>query len=404
MRLLNRGTLMLALLSAGCNTGPAANGAAPADDAATTTTVHADYEAIAQGIVTRAAHVREGDRVMITGDPRDQELLEDLVVNVMKQGGFPILITNTERTARRSYDDVPARYDSLEDPWNRLLAENADVWISFSSVETPGLLAHVAPERIEARSAANKAVMNTVNKRNVRWVEIGNGLYPTAYTASIHGLKQDELARIFWAGVDSDPASLDAAAARVQGALTNGREVHITGSNGTDLTFQLPGRKALVNDGAISPEDETAGGGAVQVYVPAGEVYTAARPGTANGTVVVPRLLYQGKELRDVRFTFTDGRLTTMEGPAGFEALKARYDAAPNGKELFAGVDLGINAGIPSNKILGWVPAGMITVGIGNNTWAGGDNDINFGLWWFLPGMNLTIDGTTIVENGVLKS
>jgi hypothetical protein len=46
----------------------------------------------------------------------------------------------------------------------------------------------------------------------------------------------------------------------------------------------------------------------------------------------------------------------------------------------------------------------MITVGVGNNTWAGGDNAINFGFWWFLPGMSLTIDGTPIVENGVLKT
>jgi len=400
MRLLNRGTLMLALLSAGCGTGPAADTEAPAD----ATAVQVDYEAIAQGIVTRAANVREGDRVMITGDPRDQELLENLVVNVMKRGGHPMLITSTERTTLRSYDDVPASYDSVEDPWNRLLAENADVWISFSSVETPDLLAHVPAERREARAAANQAIFNTVNKRNVRLVEIGNGLYPTTYTASTHGLKQDELARIFWAGLDTDPASLNAAATRVQGALTNGKEVHITGSNGTDLTFQLLGSQALVNDGAIGADDEAAGGGAVQVYVPAGEVYTAARPGTANGTVVVPRVLYLGQELRDVRFTFAEGRLTAMEGPAGFEAFKARYDAAPAGKELFAGVDVGINPGIPSNKVLGWVPAGMITVGVGNNTWAGGDNDINFGLWWFLPGMNLTIDGTPIIENGVLKN
>jgi leucyl aminopeptidase (aminopeptidase T) len=403
MRLLNRGTLMLAVLSAGCGRGPAANEAAPADDAATTA-VRVDYEAIAQNIVTRAARVREGDRVLITGDPRDQELLEDLVVNIMKQGAHPLLVTSTERTALRSYDDVPARYDSIEDSWNRLLAENADVWISFASVETPGLLAHVPPARIEARSAANNAVMNTVNKRNVRLVEIGNGLYPTSYTASIHGLKQDELARIFWAGIDTDPASLDAAASRVQGALSKGGKVHITGSNGTDFTFQLAGKKALVNDGAVGPEDEAAGGGSVQVYVPAGEVYTVPQAGTANGTVVVPRFLFQGKEFNDVRLTFTNGVLASMEGPAGFEAVKARYDAGPKGKEIFAGVDVGINPGIPATKILGWVPAGMITVGIGNNTWAGGDNAINFGFWWFLPGMTLTIDGTPIVENGVLKT
>jgi hypothetical protein len=45
----------------------------------------------------------------------------------------------------------------------------------------------------------------------------------------------------------------------------------------------------------------------------------------------------------------------------------------------------------------------MVTVGTGNNTWAGGDNKVSYGLTTFLPGSTVTLDGKTIVENGVLK-
>lgn len=45
--------------------------------------------------------------------------------------------------------------------------------------------------------------------------------------------------------------------------------------------------------------------------------------------MVVPRFIYQGKELRDVRLTFADGQLTAMEGPAGSEAKKARQAGIP---------------------------------------------------------------------------
>jgi len=45
----------------------------------------------------------------------------------------------------------------------------------------------------------------------------------------------------------------------------------------------------------------------------------------------------------------------------------------------------------------------MVTVGLGNNQWAGGENSAAFGLSSFLPGSTLKLDGKAIVENGTLK-
>ena len=73
---------------------------------------------------------------------------------------------------------------------------------------------------------------------------------------------------------------------------------------------------------------------------------------------------------------------------------------------MFAFVDIGINPSLrlwPASKIGNWVQSGMITVGIGSNTWAGGDNKIGYGYGDHLPGSTVTLDGKTIVENGVLK-
>jgi hypothetical protein len=95
----------------------------------------------------------------------------------------------------------------------------------------------------------------------------------------------------------------------------------------------------------------------------------------------------------------------TGAGP-GFEAFKADYDARGEGKEIFGFVDLGINPNVklaPSSKMGNWVPAGSVTVGTGNNTWAGGDNKISYGWTGFLPGSTVKVDGKVLVENGVLK-
>jgi hypothetical protein len=50
------------------------------------------------------------------------------------------------------------------------------------------------------------------------------------------------------------------------------------------------------------------------------------------------------------------------------------------------------------------MPAGMVTVGIGNNVWAGGDNNNAFGFPFFLPGSTVKVDGNVLVENGVFKN
>jgi hypothetical protein len=45
----------------------------------------------------------------------------------------------------------------------------------------------------------------------------------------------------------------------------------------------------------------------------------------------------------------------------------------------------------------------MVTVGIGGNDWAGGDNKMSYGYTDHIPGSTVTLDGRLIVENGVLK-
>jgi hypothetical protein len=48
------------------------------------------------------------------------------------------------------------------------------------------------------------------------------------------------------------------------------------------------------------------------------------------------------------------------------------------------------------------MPSGMLTIGIGNNIWAGGENKNPYGYSFFMPGSTVKVDGKILVENGVL--
>jgi aminopeptidase len=366
-----------------------------------------DLEQLAQRLVTQSAAVKEGEVVLVSGGPESLELLENIAVQVRKAGGFPLVTVNTDRMAKRMYTDVPEKYDSQTDQLDLKLASVVNVTIGVDRSSAEGLFADADPKRMAARARANEGLQDAYLKNNVRSVEVGNGLYPQEWLAERYGMTADDLAKTFWGGVNVDYTDLQTRGAQVSAALASGSELHIKDSNGTDLKVRVQGRPYGVSDGIISAEDMKKGPAGLNVYLPAGEVYVTPVPGTAEGKVVSRKDYYQGQEINDLTLTFAAGKLTSIAGSGpGFEKLKAAYDLAGEGKDLFAVVDFGINPNVklPANSAIAtWVPAGTVTVGVGNNVWAGGDNKTTYGYFVSLPGTTVTLDGKPVVEVGQLK-
>ena len=72
----------------------------------------ADYKSAAQTIVDQCAEVKSGDRVLISGTPNCQAVLEEIAVNCRKAGAFPFINVASEQLQRRMVEEVPAKYDS----------------------------------------------------------------------------------------------------------------------------------------------------------------------------------------------------------------------------------------------------------------------------------------------------
>ena len=368
-----------------------------------------DYKAVAERIVGQSANVKEGDRVVVQGDVRDIELIEEVALAVWKRGAEPIQIISREKAVRRYFDEVPKKYDTMPLALSLKLVEAQTVFIDISGQEFPALLRDVAPERFTAYQQRNSDVQTARRKRGVRSVNLGNGLYPTEAMAKQYGLTKNQLAELYWSGVNVDYNKLHATGAAVRSVLAAGKEVRVTHPNGTDLKLRIEGRPVFVSDGVISAED-MAKGGPAQVWLPAGEVYLAPVPGTTEGKIVFDAMRFagDGDVIVGATFTVKAGKLTAHSAKPGpdYDHWKAVYEAAPEGKNDFALLDLGINSNVkvpPGSKLTTWVPAGTVTLGFGNNLWAGGSNDIGWGANGSLNGCTVTVDGKTVVEKGVLK-
>jgi leucyl aminopeptidase (aminopeptidase T) len=404
---------LLAALLAACQRQPTNEmpaGAAPPGTADTTSTKapSTDLEQLANRVVTQSAGVQEGEVVLINGQSGDGELLENLAVNVRKAGAFPIVLYDTDRLDKRMFFDVPAKYDTQQDKAAMGLMGLANAVIVIANGSSEDVFEGADPARTAARAKAGEAVNQAMLKRGVRTIELGNNLYPTPWRAERYGMSEDELSKLFWNGVSVDYSDVQKRGETVKAALAAGDEVHVTNPNGTDLKLRIKGRPVLVSDGILSDAERKAGGVAANVYLPAGEVYTTPVAGSAEGRIVQTRGYFRGKPIDNLTLTVSGGKVMTMTGTgAGWAAYKATYDAvADPRKDVFGFIDLGINPNVklPAKSSVGtWVPAGAVTLGAGNNSWAGGDNTGPWASSLFLPGSTVTLDGKTIVDAGVLK-
>lgn len=360
---------------------------------------------VANTLVNQCANIRFGESVLIKGGTRDQQILENIAVEVRKLGAHPLITIGSDSLTHRMLTEVPAQFDTQEPSFALKMVETVDAVISVDFTERLDLFADVSAERLTNQTKTFEPVYKKMLERGVLQLHLGNGLYPTTARARQFGITQNELSRIFWNGVNTDYDQLQSTGARVKNILASGRTVRIIAPNGTDLTVEIAQRPVFISDGVISSEDRYAGGPACQVWLPAGEVYVTPVPKTARGTFVADTFFFEGKQIKGLKLMFSEGKLTSMTAKSDITALQERYQAAPEGRDVFAALDIGINPNVQTprgSNMVTWMAAGTISIGIGNNTWAGGDNDVPFDLFAHLTNGKLTVDKQTLVDRGKL--
>ncbi len=376
-------------------------GAGPRESATATV----DTGQVAATIVNQTAGIRRGELVLIEGGTRDLKLLEDLAVEVRKLGAHPLIVIGSDRLDRRMFMDVDKRFDSQEPKFAAQLAETIDAMITVDYMQKPDNLADIPMTRRAARAEVFEKIGATMRDRGVVQVHLGNDLYPTQALAEQFAIPYDKLAEIFWAGVNTNYDRLQVIGANVKDALSKGKQLRITAPNGTDLTVEIMGRPIFVSDGVVSSEDRYERGPAAQVWLPAGEVYLTPVPKTAEGTFVAETFFYEGNRVDGLTLKFKKGKLTSMTADSDITALRAAYNAAPSDRDWFGAIDIGINPDVKlprGARVATWIASGTISMGIGSNTWAGGDNDVAYGLYAHLLKATLTVDNTKLVDTGRL--
>ena len=363
-----------------------------------------DFDAIAKRVVTESAEVKPGEVVVINGSIAEPKLLEALQAAVLTAGGHPIVAVNFPRAEKRFLTDAPMEY--LRQPSKAALAmiNAADVFISASAVEDPGLFADVDEARLNASREANQAVGEAANAKRARSVDIGQiGGIPTAAYAKDRGADYDAMRAMFFKALAVPTSTIAQRGAVVSAKMKAGEQVRLRSASGTDLTFTLAATRSRVSTGKASDNDT--GQGQASAFLPAGDFYACVDPASANGVLVAPTDRFRGKPVKNLRITFRNGAIASMTADEGLEGMQRYFAELDDSSKKLSLINVGLNPEsrpLKGSDYVSWEMSGVPTVLVGNAKWAGCANGGEGSKEVHQLGATLTAGSAEVVKDGNL--
>jgi len=231
---------------------------------------------------------------------------------------------------------------------------------------------------------------------------VGTGLgLLTRPRAKAYGLNYAAWKAQMEAAIAVNYAQIESLGTVTGGLLEQPVGVHVTGDNGTDLTFRLAGssRRAQVNDGVISDSDLAAGNW--DASLPGGSVDVAPLEESANGTFVAnaPTPQY-GKLIEGMAWNFRNGRVVDFAAKKNLALAQTGWETATGQKDMLGTFGLGLNRKAKPGFLNTGIVAGSATLSIGENRSSGGTNRSSFAAFGFETAATVEVAGKTIVQDG----
>lgn len=363
-----------------------------------------DYDGIADRIVNQSLAVQPGEIVVINGNVTDVELMGAMQIAVSKAGGESILQVNIPEANKRSLMEAPMEYLGQLRTGQLTLLRMADAIINVASIANPELFADVPEDRLAATRRANTPLNAAFRNASVRSVTLGQtgGIPTEAYAKSI-GANPKELDAMFWKAVAVEPNALSMSARKIASMMQPGTPGRLTSKAGTDLSFSIDKTPARINAGRVA--DVESDHGPTSVWLPAGEAYTCLNSASVNGTLVVPQMMFRGVEVRNLKMNFKDGKMTKLSADSNEKMLKEYFAASNEQTSQVSAISIGLNPHsqpLKGAQFLSWEMGGMVTIGLGNNGWAGGDNAGDGAFTAHLTGASLEVGKSKVVSEGAL--
>jgi aminopeptidase len=334
--------------------------------------------------------VRSNDRVLIVMQELDSLRLGTAVYeDVLRAGALPHVqfgFSELDGALLRSGSDEQVSWIPEVE---RAALEWADVCIVLRGFPHASVEGGIPAARMAAHRRA-LGIISGLRTTLTRWTLCR---VPGAAWAKEAGLTMSQAMELYWSATLRDWSAARERWSPLRDLLAAGTTVQILGPD-TDLTFSTRERRWVIGDGHIN--------------MPDGEIYTAPRDGSMEGTIAFswPAAL-GGQSCAGVRLEFQEGVVTAASATTNEELLREAL-AIDEGACRPGEIGIGVNEGIgrrTGDLLYDEKIAGTLHLALGRAyTECGGANDS--ALHWDLlmdlrKGGEIRVDGRPINRNGL---
>lgn len=303
---------------------------------------------IAKIIVDYSCKIKKGEYAYITADLPAKPLVLEVYKLILQRGAFPVLNWGVEGF-------LPVYYDVASEKQLKNYPEIQD----FTFNKCSAFIFIAAPiNRLELKDcdqrkiAMRQKVTKPINDIRLRkkWVIFD---WPTKSLARDAKMSMPEYKNFVFSATIQNWKEKSRKWKKIANFLNKSGKIRII-AEGTDLTFSIKGRRAIVGDGTYN--------------LPDGEVFTSIVDDSVNGKVrFTYPLRYGGRKISNVALEFKNGKVVKFNSSDN-KALKTLLDTDKGSRglgEFGIGLSPGINK-FTDNLLLDEKIGGTIHLALGN--------------------------------------
>jgi leucyl aminopeptidase (aminopeptidase T) len=354
----------------------------------------------ARNIVTKYLKVRAGEYAIIESWNHTMPMASAMVDEVRRVGGNALLIHEDEDAWWRAIDRKQSKLlgRSSAPEWAALKA--ADVYVNFWGPGDTDRIEKIPERTFDEALAWNWPWYAVARRTGLRGVRMTEG-FVTEGRARKWALDPVRWEESMLRASLIDPEETAKSGARLRKALSRGKKVRITHSNGTDLEVALAGVAPRLLDGRPHPYEKGDSPSGMLQQIPGGSLDVALDSKTAEGSILANRrtniwwTVHAGGTLE-----FAGGKLTSYSFGEGEEEFAHQYTNGTAGKDRASALKFGLNPAVRDVPNLETVESGSVSLQIGGNRYLKGSNGSSFFTWLSLGGSEIAIDGTPVIRAG----
>jgi len=382
----------------------------------------------AENIVKSINIKKEGEFILIKGGFYCHELLEEIGLCVLREGGIPHIHSRSDYFEESMWQDNHIKAKTIERaPLAYLkMLENIDAYVVIEPLEDPSIRNRAPKEKLEAfqkSDAPRRDILYGMKEEYVPGKKWCYAAWPSKKAADFYNIDYNLFEKFIVDGMSIPSEELHNITVNIGRFFENAKKVYVNDDLGTDFWVSIENRVKILDDGILS--DEQIALGDLGGNLPAGEVFFPPHEKQGEGKLFCPltKERYTNKIIKNAELIFKDGKLLLDKVSADLnldilvESFKQREKIDRDNKvpeiRTYNVAELGIGCNPVITKAIGYILTdekinGSVHVAFGSNKSFGGTSASQLH-WDFVtaPKANITVeymDGTkkNIMENGIL--